>query len=436
MEEILAQFPETIKVEPSYRSFIYQPERVSINSRQSLKNASLAGVLYQSNYYFQFESELRSPLLRIKKAELLRATIPNPVTNIPLTQGVFFYYRIPALNAPDDFAPDYISLRDEPLDYLHMVRLLPQTTYSPDDYQEDAFDYAFNRTFQDYEDLVTELNKAAKDDPDFNRGFWMPNTEYPPKSYIIDPDDPQERLYYTAAGSEGTADFNTDGAWVLAGLTPFVKNDITFTYNETLNKIVVQGKNFATATPQYYYLPVGYNDPALAQFVEIIQGQIGADKFPINLPYTLNRRLGYLFSGIDLDLFGFDDNVDAVLTQITFPKPNWSVTAVPPDYQPLLPNYTAEGYPDLVNTANVFVYCDFVGGSTQDNNADERLLAVIPMNASNLGVAFGESKIVCPLTKVSENIYKILITLRTDTGEPFYLPTNAYVNLEIKLTYE
>jgi hypothetical protein len=57
------------------------------------------------------------------------------------------------------------------------------------------------------------------------------------------------------------------------------------------------------------------------------------------------------------------------------------------------------------------------------------------MNASNLGIVFGESKIVCPLSKVSENIYQIKITMRTDTAEPFILPTNAYVNLELKLEY-
>lgn len=436
MEDLIAQFPDKIKFETSYRSFIYQPERVSINSRQALQQPSLSGAQFQPDYYYQFETELKSPILRIKKIELLRATIPNAVTSIPLSQGAFFYYRIPALNAPEEYAPDYSLLETG---YIHMVRLLPQTAYNPDDYNSPLVDYnyAFNRTFQDYEDLVNELNKATKDDPNFNPPYWLPHEAYPPKSYTKDPEDGLERLWYSADGSEGTADFNTDNAWVALPVKPFIPNDIEFSFNETLNKIVVEGKNYfdeALSIPQYYYLPVGYGDPNLVDFIASINQTLTTEQFPSNLPYTLNRRLGFLWSGI-LQAGAIDDEIVQNLEQHTFPKPNW-VGGNGGDYSPILPYYTTEGYADLVNTGNVFVYCDFVGGSTQDTTSDERLLAVFPMNASNLAVGFGESKITCPLTKVSENLYKIIIMLRTDTGEPFWLPTNAYVNLELKIEYD
>ncbi len=426
MEELLQQFPGTTRIEPSYRSFVYQPERISINSRQSLLQTTLINGNNQPEFYYQFENELRNPLLRIKRMELLRATIPNAVTSIPLTQGVFFYYRIPALNAPEDYAPDYSLL--EPT-YIHMVRLLPQTFYDPDFFEEPEL-YGYNKTFNDYEDLVAELNKSTLNDPDFDYPTWQPFTVYPAESYVVE----NQQRYYTANGSAGTENFNTDAAFVKSDYTPFIPKDITFSYNETLNKIVLNGNNYYDTVnnqPQYYYLPVGYSDPNLAIFVQQINQELTPQQFPTNLPYTLNRRLGFLWAGI----YNFNNaDIDPVIADLqyhTIPTPNW-VT----DYTPLLPNYTAEGYADLVNTANVFVYCDFVGGSTQDTNTDERLLAVIPMNASNLGVSFGESKIVCPLSKVSENIYRIMITLRTDTTEPFYLPTNAYVNLEIKVEYE
>jgi hypothetical protein len=81
------------------------------------------------------------------------------------------------------------------------------------------------------------------------------------------------------------------------------------------------------------------------------------------------------------------------------------------------------------------MYADIAGGSTQDTNTDDRLLAVIPTSGGNLQVSFGESKMSCELTKTSDNIYSILFTMRTDTGQPYWLPTNAYVNLELKLTY-
>jgi hypothetical protein len=88
-----------------------------------------------------------------------------------------------------------------------------------------------------------------------------------------------------------------------------------------------------------------------------------------------------------------------------------------------------------VNTGNIFLYADIVGGSTQDTNTEDRLLAVIPASASSLAVVFGESKIPCELTKTSEDIYNITFTMRDDKGKPFYIPTNAYVNLELKVTY-
>ena len=115
----------------------------------------------------------------------------------------------------------------------------------------------------------------------------------------------------------------------------------------------------------------------------------------------------------------------------TFPKVNFVAGQI---WIPLI-SYTAEGYADLVYSANLFFFCDIVGGSTQDNIIDERLLSVIPMATSNLGVGFPENKISCPLTKISENVFQLKFSMRTDTGEPFWLPRNAYVNVELKITY-
>jgi hypothetical protein len=81
------------------------------------------------------------------------------------------------------------------------------------------------------------------------------------------------------------------------------------------------------------------------------------------------------------------------------------------------------------------LYCDVVGGGSQDTNIDERLLAVIPMNTTTLGINFGESKIPCELSKVSGEIYTLNFIMRTDTAKPFQLPVNAYINLELKLNY-
>jgi hypothetical protein len=394
MQDILEQFPtKDTSVEQIYRSFIYQPERVSVSSRPTTNQGIVSftpGQQWQRQNYSQFTTELRSPLLKIKSLELLRATIPNAITNIPNTQAIFVYYRIPTLGAPD-YAPDYSELD---LTNMYMVRLLSQFAYSPDQF-DDPEEYGWNRTFEDYQDLVNELNKAANADPD--------------------------EVALTAAF--------------------YIPGDIQFQLNPITNKISFTGLNAESGgVPQYYYLPVGFNDPNLPLFINLLYDQVRAslapvpaeEAFPVNFPYTLNRRLGFLWNGLfDLGAAAdLTDEVFEILLQQTTPSP----PIAPPTPSGRILK-TAEGYIDLVNTANVFLYADIVGGSTQDADSGDRLLAVIPIDTANLGVAFPESKVICPLTKVSDAVYQIRFSMRTDTGEPFWLPVNAYVNLELKLTY-
>lgn len=437
MEELLEQLPKTLQPDESYRSFIYQPERISLNSRQSLKNPGLLdGLQFQSDYYASFQSELKTPLLRVSSIELLRATIPNALTSIPNSECIFFYYRIGSTADPD-YLPDYSQLD---VNHIHMVRLLTPFVYSPDNYLNPNA-LGFNKTFEDYDDLVNELNKSTLTDPNFNDPEWQPNTPYAYGEIVMYND----QRYVTVVGTAGTPGFNDDGAWT-STLTPFLSGDITFLYNNTLNKIVVQGNNYeseispGTFVPKYYYLPVGYADPNLQLFIDKMRepvitdvvvvtggGGLNQNTFPTYEDYTLNRRLGFIWDGV------FEANPPpnslsyAILGNHTFPKPNY------PDV-PLI-YYTAESYADLVYSANIFLYCDIVGGSTQDTNSDERLLAVIPTNASNLGVIYGESKIVCPLTKVSQTVNQITFTIRSDTGELIYFPKNAYINVELKISY-
>jgi hypothetical protein len=428
MEQLLEQFPNRTTIDESkYRSFIYQPERISLNSRQSLQNPKLSSsVQFTEEYYNEFQCELKSPLLRVKSVEILRATIPNAVTSIPNSQTAFYYYRIPAVAGE----PDYSQLT---IQNIYMVRLLNNFVYDPDNYQNPNL-LGFNKTFQDYDDLVNELNKSTLLDPNFDDANWLPSTAYPIGSIVLN----NNLRYITNTGSAGTLNFNTDGAWTQIKRF-FIPGDISFSYNSNLNKIVVQGNNYQTGgVPDYFYLPVGYGDINLIPFIELMRtpanvggGGLNEYTFPTNGNFTLNRRLGFLWNGV------FDPNPPqgsvsySILVNNTFPKPNYD----PPNPWNQLIYYTAQGYADLVYSANIFLFCDIVGGSTQDTMIDDRLIAVLPMATSNLGVGFPENKISCPLTKISENIFQINFTLRTDTGEPFWLPTNAYVNLELKISY-
>ena len=97
--------------------------------------------------------------------------------------------------------------------------------------------------------------------------------------------------------------------------------------------------------------------------------------------------------------------------------------------------YTADGYANLVYTNTVSLYADFTGASTYDSMTNTQLLACVPMNASNLGVAFYNTSLYCPLTKISDQIYEIEIRMLTDTGSPYVIPNSCIVSLELALTY-
>jgi hypothetical protein len=391
MDELLDQFPTKQKLDDAYKSFLFQPERVSVNSRQSLNNQPILGNTFISDYYNQFRVQLKTPLLRVKSLELLRASIPNAVPSIPNDECFFFYYRIPVSGLgydAEDFTPANI----------YCVYLLPTDFPLNLNYQQDPTIYGWNAPFGDYDELVTALNLAAE-----NNEFRLSNR--------------------------------------------FISGDVTFDYDNTTKRITMTGNNiFSGGNIQYFYSPVGYNDPNLipviAQIKQWFAGSLapylGDQNVPITINtdgYTLNRRLGFTFDGVFTNppVTQLDNEILDSRVVPTGLNPD-----IPIPYQPATTpkTYYAENFADLVNTGNIFIYCDVTGGSTQDTNTDDRLLAVVPGNASSLGVIFGESKIPCELTKTAENIYQILFSLKTDKGTPFNLPTNAYINLELKVNYK
>lgn len=380
MEDLLSQFPTRDMVnEGPYRSFLYQPERVSVNSRQSLQNPIQTIAEIGADLYSSFKVTLKTPLLRVKSLQLLRATIPNAVSNIPNDECFFFYYRIPVLDGVIPM-PDLNAYTPA---NIYCIYLQPNNTVFN---MNTSSAFLLNRTFEDYESLAGALTQAAL----------------------------------------------VNG--VRLG-TRFIPGDISFEYNDFQNKMIMKGNNtYIGDTWVYAYSPVGYGDPNLQVVVDELQANFAGAPFniPITIPreYTLNRRLGFTFNG------AFQNPPQGVLnTTILLYRtiPYFDPEPIGPDGPK---EYFAENYTDLVNTGNVFIYCESIGGSTQDTNADERLLAVVPMNASNLGVAFGESKLNCPLEKVSEVIQDLVFTLRNDKGTPFQLPNNAYINLELKVEYK
>ena len=502
------------------RSFTNQPERVCISSDNDINTSQTQDAITEQTFN-SFRVAIARPFLDVKSIQLLRASIPNAVTNIPDEECTFWYYRLPVavfsgrititvaptitnanftiggaiVGTTDTIhwetvpytlcnAAGYIrgyfaapssangtqnvySTYDETTGvysgvigtitrtsdlfmpapaakYLHMVRLLPSyykaelfvNAYEQDTDQPPASNYGWNKTFNDYEDLAAELAKSCLSDPAYDIA------EFDGESFPI-----------------------------------FIPDDISLTFNATLNKFIFTGKNSSDGNGNKFcsYLSAGYMDPLLwvNQIAEIGTDVISAPTLfqytstgspgdflfirsikgqPYQLYKTLNLRLGFTWNGVystnifPLDITGLENgqlnsSVLTVFLNRLRPVPSYyfvlglgapAVGQTNPDTTAI---YTADSYANLVYTNTVSLYADFTGGSTYDSMANTQLLACVPMNASNLGVTFYNTTLYCPLTKISDQIYEIEIRMLTDTGLPYVIPNSAIVSLELALTY-
>ena len=519
---------ETYKKKDVIHSFTNQPERVCISSDNDINTSQTQNAVNEQSFD-SFRVAIQRPFLDVKSIQLLRASIPNTVTNIPDTECVFWYYRIPTATFNGTItitaSPGYsnktitaggntisgttdiirwdtvpysvcyvygvtrgyfaapaaeggtVSIYQSPTligttigsvtrsavagsdgiympapsyQYLHMIRLLPST------YKVELFDaasgqdtdlppnssYGWNKTFTDYQDLASELLKSCQADPSYDSS--------------------------TAAG---------------LSFPLFIPNDITLSFNQTLNKFIFTGNNvkvFGNDCQFATYLSAGFEDPILWNTAtpntnsSIWLGQpisapqlfyytssplnsdfnfiYGVGGQPYQLYRTLNLRLGFTWNGLISQIAGYfpinivsQQGLISAPTVITSyynrlrPVPEYIDQAVPPSLLATTPYqvtfYTADSYANLVYTNTVSLYADFTGGSTYDSMANTQLLACVPMNASNLGVTFYNTTLYCPLTKISDQIYEIEIRMLTDTGAPYVIPNSAIVSLELALTY-
>ena len=403
VEQLVSEiFPDTpLPTRPQYHSFYYQPERIQISSENNRDN-QISQNAQQEEFFNSFSVSLPRPAINVKSLQLVRASIPNVVPNIPDTETTFWYYRVPAA-VVNTFGNIFNPA------YLKFVRLLP-SWYKPElneiNNNNGGNYYAFNRTFDSYQDLATELAKACLRDP-------------------INDNDP--------------------------GQTFFIPNDISITFNETQNKFVFTGNNAllppvppAPPAVQFFYIAAGYTDPNV--IAKAAQLQIESrlyDQFGLNITpqqfqpgQTLNLRLGFTWDGSNRILIASGDSPINVTLAMRFrPTPTLIYTLGVPFWNFLATAYTAESYGDLVNTGVVNLYADIVSGSTTDSLRNTNLIAAVPMNASNLGVAFYNPVITNPLTKIQDQVYQLNIIMTDDKGLPFNIPNSATVSLEIAFTY-
>ena len=272
--------------------------------------------------------------------------------------------------------------------YLRYIRLVPSNA-QPE--LLDNFTGGFNRIFEDYDDLITELQAACTDD-------------------LL----------------EGQASNK------IAGTFKFSANQVNFTFSQRFTKVVFTGLD-----QRFTYCPAAVDDPNLPlAAVELQERDRANQRFSFTgavkviqpfWPFRdMNLRLGFTYA-----IYPPADNFFNMLR----PVPPY-IASPPISIAPFtIYDHVAPGYPDLVYSACCHLYCDITGGSTVDSLVNKALLASLPMNTPTLGVGFHSLPLNNPLTKISDQLYEISIELRTDTGAPFYIGNNAIVSCEFILTY-
>ena len=368
---------ENLIVHSKFKSRIFQPEIVSINSADRIETSLDES---QIGYYSSFRVVLKTPILNVKSLQLLRATIPNICTTIPDTETVFWYYRLPQQTPYQEPVPP------DP-QYLHCVRILP--SYYPTDLMPSGGTFAINRIYNTYQDLLVDLNVAAEQ-TDNSNPYYIPR-------------------------------------------------DIEFGYDNKLNKFSfsprVVGNDLSgndLSGNQHFYSYAGYDDPNVIAAQKIlnaatvnafgIQGLAGQ---PYVAGRTLNLRLGFVWSGVTLSQTAYKNHIR--------PVPDYAVGALSLAHPSL--TYTAESYCDLVYSHNCHIFCNLTSGSAYGNKGEPNLLMSVPIDTAPLGVSYYIASLEMSLTKVPQEIYEIQIIFRTDSGLPFYLPNSANAILDIGFSF-
>jgi hypothetical protein len=475
LDEVLNVFPAYESHRLSARSAIYQPERISLNSKDNayinlvFNDSTEVGIGYASNYYNSFSIKLERPLKNVKSLQLLTAVIPPAQTSLPPSEVFFRYYR----------------LRDISGSYTNWA-VANYTQYQIVKYLGNYYFFTYNLTnrnawvgngIYNVDDFVSYLGAVYLCIQAVGPVAAAPPAV--PPTYVLPPNDSTHwvqinspagsnpvanPLLWTLIGASPARDkdpnffdmTNAASVPITAGLgyveiqnLPSLVND-TIAPSDVLNKIfpdydslvatlsqcaadpdltnwvddVVFGVDPFTnrvtvkGTGAYYYLPLGLYDPWWVYLDDVRPSS------------TLNTRLGFTWNG-SIPGFsnrtfsrGFNPYVNDAVFNATEPQLFYSKEGI-----------QGIAYANLVYTPSIHIYCDIVGGSTEDSEGNGGLLSVVPTYAQQYGVSQYQNNFSRPLTKIPGDITQITVILKTDTGEPYYVPYGANTTLELAADY-
>jgi len=419
------------------QSFLNQPDRISLNSEDD-PNTKADGD------FARFTIQYSTPVLQPRQMALLRATIPFVSLQVSDYQLCFFYYGGLSTATTTPTA-----------DKLRCIRLFPRQ------WQLGATAGTNMRWCNTPADLVTLLNTAAgtSGDNTTNNPYWVVN------DVTFSYSTTTNQITFNGNGSAGSgyycnagyADPNVNavitqnqrsvrGLTISAtggGVVQYACSDTTFIvvgtsvtisgfsvagYNGTFTVTVVTSTTFtvsnSTTGTSTTTGSVGFA-PLLGAITMPNTGGSGTTIQPLVPNQTLNSVLGYSYSGQFLPPQSFNASANqlcANLGGISLIK----TASVPVD-----------SFPNLVATQCLYIYSTVFGASGNTSSGQKNLLAVIPVNATNLQVInYIPQTPFFTSTKLSQQVYSFDVEIRDDNNQLFYLPDSANVNLEIGIKYD
>jgi hypothetical protein len=243
-----------------FKSFFNQPDTFSITSR----NASIG-----SDAFYSFTVDLPRNILQPKGLQLAGINFPQAnATSFNDTELVFYYYRLKTHEAFNPLDNRTVFAEEPAPGNMYMVRLLP--SYYKTELIPDNQLFGFNKTFNTYQELSDELAKCCANDLAVRNG-----------SIVM----------------------------------PFIANDITISYNETLNKFQMRGNNVNTSwTVPLYIDGVTYNQNSLVSYLGVNRiSLINNNNFAPNNPLYWDAYNGPLT--FTYMIAGYKDQNIRVLTE-------------------------------------------------------------------------------------------------------------------------